>query len=104
MIYNAFICKNNADFACFLCGNMYNGHIIRKKVKGNTMSKVKNYYWDEAEKYVDSLINQIKNKTMTIADAIAEAKTKTDVRWALLGFDELSFEDDLETVLIEETQ
>ena len=41
---------------------------------------------------------------MTIAEAIAEAKTKTDVSWALLGFDELSFEDDLETVLIEETQ
>ena len=25
------------------------------------MSKVKNYYWDEAEKYIDQLITKIKN-------------------------------------------
>ena len=33
------------------------------------MSKVKNYYWDEAENYLDQLITKIKDGTFTIADA-----------------------------------
>ena len=35
------------------------------------MGKVKNMAWDEAETYLDNLITKIKNKTMTIAEAIA---------------------------------
>ena len=41
------------------------------------MSKVKNYYWDEAEKYIDQLITKIKNDELTVESAVAEAQ-KTD--------------------------
>ena len=40
------------------------------------MGKVKNMAWDEAENYLDKLIKQIKNKTMTIEQAIADAKSQ----------------------------
>tara|TARA_B100000902_G_C26743581_1_gene637319 strand:+ start:86 stop:274 length:189 start_codon:yes stop_codon:yes gene_type:complete len=55
------------------------------------MGKVKNWAWDTAENYFDELTTKVKNKTFTVAEAIAEAKTK-DIMWSLIGinsFDEL---------------
>ena len=65
------------------------------------MSKVKNYYWDEAENYLDQLITKIKDGTFTIADAMKEAKSKSnEICWDLVG---IHSEDDLEECLIMET-
>ena len=36
------------------------------------MSKVKNYYWDEAEKFVDAVLLKLKNKEINKADAKKE--------------------------------
>jgi len=33
------------------------------------MSKVKNYYWDEAEKFVDAVLLKLKNNEISKADA-----------------------------------
>ena len=48
------------------------------------MSKVKNYYWDEAEKYIDQLITKIKNDELTVESAVAEAQ-QTDHAFQLCG-------------------
>ena len=48
------------------------------------MSKVKNYYWDEAEKYIDQLITKIKNNELTVESAVAEAQ-KTNHSFQLCG-------------------
>ena len=65
------------------------------------MGKVKNMAWDEAENYLDKLIKQIKNKTMTIAEAVADAKSQTYMNFDLVGIHSW---DDLEECLIQETQ
>ena len=36
------------------------------------MSKVKNYYWDEAEKFVDAVLLKLKNNEISKADAKKE--------------------------------
>ena len=36
------------------------------------MSKTKNYYWDEAEKFVDAVLLKLKNNEISIADAKKE--------------------------------
>ena len=36
------------------------------------MSKTKNYYWDEAEKFVDAVLLKLKNKEINKADAKKE--------------------------------
>ena len=36
------------------------------------MSKVKNYYWDEAEKFVDAVLLKLKNKEINKAEAKKE--------------------------------
>ena len=36
------------------------------------MSKVKNYQWDEAEKFVDAVLLKLKNKEINKADAKKE--------------------------------
>ena len=36
------------------------------------MSKVKNYYWDEAEKFVDAVLLKLKNNEINKADAKKE--------------------------------
>ena len=38
----------------------------------HTMSKVKNYYWDEAEKFVDAVLLKLKNNEISKADAKKE--------------------------------
>ena len=65
------------------------------------MGKVKNMAWDEAENYLDKLIKQIKNKTMTIEQAIADAKSQLYLNLDLVGIHSC---DDLEECLIQETQ
>ena len=65
------------------------------------MGKVKNMAWDEAENYLDKLIKQIKNKTMTIAEAVADAKSQTYMNFDLVGIHSW---DDLEECLTMETQ
>ena len=49
------------------------------------MGKVKNWAWDMAETYLDELITKIKDGTLTVATALAEAKTKKDIAWDLVG-------------------
>jgi len=36
------------------------------------MSKTKNYYWDEAEKFVDAVLLKLKNNAISKADAKKE--------------------------------
>ena len=63
------------------------------------MGKVKQWAEDVAEDYLDELIKNVKNKVLTIDEAVAQAKTK-DVNWDLVGIEQ---EDDLHQVLEEET-
>ena len=65
------------------------------------MGKVKNMAWDEAETLVDNYISKIKNKQMTIAEAIADAKSQLYLNLDLVGIHSW---DDLEECLIQETQ
>ena len=62
------------------------------------MSKVKNYYWDEAEKYIDQLITKIKNDELTVESAVTEAQ-KTDHNFDLCGIHSM---DDLSECLYNE--
>ena len=59
------------------------------------MGKVKNWAWDMAETYLDELTTKIKDGTLTVATALAEAKTK-DIAWDLVG---IHSESELEEVL-----
>ena len=63
------------------------------------MGKVKQWAEDMAEDYLDELIKNVKNKVLTIDEAVAQAKTK-DVNWDLVGIEQ---EYDLHQVLEEET-
>ena len=65
------------------------------------MGKVKNMAWDEAETLVDNYINKIKNKQMTIAEAIADAKSQLYLNLDLIGIHSW---DDLEECLTMETK
>ena len=65
------------------------------------MGKVKNMAWDEAETLVDNYISKIKNKQMTIAEAIADAKSQMYLNLDLVGIHSW---DDLEECLIQETK
>ena len=65
------------------------------------MGKVKNMAWDEAETLVDNYISKIKNKQMTIAEAIADAKSQLYLNLDLIGIHSW---DDLEECLTMETQ
>ena len=55
------------------------------------MGKVKQWAEDMAEEYLDELIKNVKNKVLTIAQAVDEAREK-DVNWDLIG---INSEDDL---------
>ena len=63
------------------------------------MGKVKQWAEDVAEDYLDELIKNVKNKVLTIDEAVAQAKTK-DVNWDLVGIEQ---EYDLHQVLEKET-
>ena len=55
------------------------------------MGKVKQWAEDMAEEYLDELIKNVKNKVLTVAQAVEEAREK-DVNWDLIG---INSEDDL---------
>ena len=55
------------------------------------MGKVKQWAEDVAEDYLDELIKNVKNKVLTVAQAVDEAREK-DVNWDLIG---INSEDDL---------
>jgi len=42
------------------------------------MSKVKNYYWDEAEKFVDGVVAKIKQGVITLEQGSKEIKDNAD--------------------------
>jgi hypothetical protein len=42
------------------------------------MSKVKNYYWDEAEKFVDGVVAKIKSNMITLEQGAKEIKDNKD--------------------------
>ena len=50
------------------------------------MSKVKNYYWDQAEKAVDKILNELKNNAIT--KEAAKAKIMMVESLELVGIDE----------------
>jgi uncharacterized protein with ATP-grasp and redox domains len=58
------------------------------------MGKVKQWAEDMAEEYLDSLESKVKSRTISIDQAVDIAK-KSDVDFALIGFDEYDFENDL---------
>ena len=55
------------------------------------MGKVKQWAEDMAEEYLDELIKNVKNKVLTVAQAVDEAREK-DVNWDLIV---INSEDDL---------
>ncbi len=61
------------------------------------MSKTKNYYWDEAEKAVDKIIDNLKNQLITESTAIKEILDVEAV--ALVGIDEFNVEEFIESEL-----
>jgi hypothetical protein len=61
------------------------------------MSKTKNYYWDEAEKAVDKIIDNLKNQLITESTAIKEILDVEAV--ALVGIDEFNVEEFIENEL-----
>lgn len=52
----------------------------------HTMSKVKNYYWDQAEKAVDLILKELKNQS--ISKEAAKAKIMNVEAVNLLDIDE----------------
>ena len=52
----------------------------------HTMSKVKNYYWDQAEKAVDAILLELKNQS--ISKEAAKAKIMNVEALDLLDIDE----------------
>ena len=56
------------------------------------MSKVKNYYWDEAEKFVDAVLLKLKNNEISKADAKKEI-LESDVALDLLDIDEYNIDE-----------
>lgn len=67
--------------------------------KGDTMSKSKSLFWDEAEAYADKLIEKINDGKMSIADA-AKDLINSNVAYQLLGVDN---QDDAEEMFWYET-
>ena len=63
------------------------------------MSKVKDWLWDTAEQYLEELINDVKSKKLTIAQACDDAREQT-IAWDLVGIND---ESELKEVLEQET-
>jgi|TARA_R110000796_G_scaffold126973_1_gene242145 hypothetical protein len=63
------------------------------------MSKVKDWLWDTAEQYLEELINDVKSKKLTIAQACDVAREQT-IAWDLVGIND---ESELKEVLEQET-
>ncbi len=63
--------------------------------------KVKNYYWDLTEKYLDKMVNYLKMGTpISVSDAVAMtmvSQRKGDICLDLIGFDtDVGLEEQLE--------
>ena len=56
------------------------------------MSKVKNYYWDEAEKFVDAVLLKLKNNEISKADAKKEI-LESNVALDLIDIDEYNIDE-----------
>ena len=52
------------------------------------MSKVKQWAWDNAEKFLDNLETQVKDGTQTVASAMLLVKS-ADIMWDLIGFNHI---------------
>jgi|TARA_R100001480_G_scaffold21845_2_gene31940 hypothetical protein len=52
------------------------------------MGKVKNWAWDNAEKFLDNLETQVKDGTQTVASAMLLVKS-ADIMWDLIGFNHI---------------
>ena len=59
------------------------------------MSKVKNYYWDEAEKFVDAVLLKLKNNEISKAEAKKEI-LESGVALELIDIDEYNIDEVLE--------
>ena len=59
------------------------------------MSKVKNYYWDEAEKFVDAVLLKLKNKEINKADAKKEI-LESNVALDLIDIDAYNIDEVIE--------
>ena len=56
------------------------------------MSKTKNYYWDEAEKFVDAVLLKLKNNEISKADAKKEI-LESDVALDLVDINEYNIDE-----------
>ena len=61
------------------------------------MSKVKNYYWDLAEKAVDAILLELKNNAIT--KEAAKAKIMVVDNLELVGIDENNIDEVIDTEL-----
>jgi len=59
------------------------------------MSKVKNYYWDEAEKFVDAVLLKLKNKEINKAEAKKEI-LESNVALDLVDINEYNIDEVIE--------
>ena len=62
------------------------------------MSKVKNYYWDEAEKFVDAVLLKLKNNEISKADAKKEI-LESNVALDLIDIDAYNIDEVIEMEL-----
>ena len=59
------------------------------------MSKTKNYYWDEAEKFVDAVLLKLKNNEINKAEAKKEI-LESNVALDLVDINEFNIDDIIE--------
>ena len=62
------------------------------------MSKVKNYYWDEAEKFVDAVLLKLKNNEINKVDAKKEI-LESNVALDLIDIDAYNIDEVIEMEL-----
>ena len=62
------------------------------------MSKTKNYYWDEAEKFVDAVLLKLKNNEISKADAKKEI-LESNVALDLIDIDAYNIDEVIEMEL-----
>ena len=64
----------------------------------HTMSKVKNYYWDEAEKFVDAVLLKLKNNEINKDEAKKEI-LESNVALDLVDINEYNIDEVIEMEL-----
>jgi len=59
------------------------------KERTKTMSKVKNWLWDEAENFVDQVVAKIKSNVITLEQGVEEIKAnKNNYALELIGIED----------------